>query len=66
LWLNDLDFCLAYKEHCEWVSRLEDEMERERETFGEYMNDDYVSYFEQRQQTLQVSLNVIKKLKHVT
>ena len=28
-------------------------MERERETFGEYMNDDNVSYFEQRQQTLQ-------------
>lgn len=19
-WLNDIDFCIAYKEHCEWVS----------------------------------------------
>jgi len=28
-------------------------MEREREIFGKYMNDDDVFYFEQRQRTLQ-------------
>jgi hypothetical protein len=33
-WLNHIDFCIAYKEHCEWVSRLEDKMERDLETFG--------------------------------
>lgn len=53
LWLSDIDFCLAYNEHCEWVSRLEDEMERERETTEEHMNEDAVFYFEQRQRTLQ-------------
>jgi hypothetical protein len=44
LWLTDL----AYNEHCEWVSGLEYEMEREWETFWECMNDDSVSHFEQR------------------
>jgi len=38
-WLTDL----PYKEHCEWVSGLENEMEREWETFWECMNDDSVS-----------------------
>jgi hypothetical protein len=34
-WLTDIDFCIACKEHCEWVSRLEEEIERDWETFGE-------------------------------
>jgi len=53
MWLNGPDFCLAYAEHCEWVSRLEDEMEREWEKFTGHINDDDFSYSEQRQRTLQ-------------
>jgi hypothetical protein len=53
LWLSDIDFCSAYAEHCEWVSRLEDEINREWETFGKHMNDDDVSYPKQRYRTLQ-------------
>lgn len=52
-WLTDLNFCPAYAEHCEWVSRLQDEMEREWETFGEYMNDNNDSYTEQHYRMLQ-------------
>jgi hypothetical protein len=32
-----------------WVSRLEDEMERERETTKEHINKDAIFYFKQRQ-----------------
>jgi hypothetical protein len=42
-----------YSFHYERLSRLEDEIERERETFVESKNDDDVSYYEQRQRTLQ-------------
>jgi len=29
MWLNDSNFDLEYAEHCEWVLRQEDKMERE-------------------------------------
>ncbi|KAK4989091.1 hypothetical protein LTR66_007135 [Elasticomyces elasticus] len=32
-WLGDPDFCLAYEEHCERVSQLEDDMEMQWEAF---------------------------------
>jgi hypothetical protein len=51
-WLNDIDFCIAYKEHCEWVSGLEDEMERDWETFGEDIYYRDISYPELYYQTL--------------
>jgi hypothetical protein len=60
LWLDDIDFRLAYKEHSEWASRLEDEIEREWETTGEHMNDDGHFNFEQRQRTLQAREDEIR------
>lgn len=52
-WLNDIDFCIAYKEHREWVSMLEDEMERDWETFGENIYYGEISDPELHHQTLQ-------------
>jgi len=60
MWLNHSDFYLEYAEHCEWVSRLEDEMEREWENFREQINDDGFSYPEQRQRTLKAREDKIK------
>lgn len=53
LWLSDIDFYRAYKEHCEWVSMLKDEMERDWETFGEKIYYEEISDPELHYRTLQ-------------
>ena len=40
-----------FNKHCKWVSRLEDVMERERETTKEHTNKDAVFYFKRRRRT---------------
>lgn len=53
LWLSDPDFCLAYKEHYDWVAMLEDEMDIEREILSDLINENDASFLEQCQRTLQ-------------
>jgi hypothetical protein len=40
-----------FGKHCKWISRLEDEMERERETTEEHTNKDAVFYSKRRRRT---------------
>jgi hypothetical protein len=52
LWLDDIDFFIAYKEYYKWVSRLEDEMKRDKETFGKDIYYRDISYPKLYYQTL--------------